>query len=87
MKYIPNIQEYIGRCRRPRTRVGPTIWDTGFHSKASVNPRFNGGILDFMENFSKFNMVHRNVHWQNPKLKSLNSMPVIIKKQIIFIFI
>ena len=21
-------------------------------------------------------MVHRKVHWQNPKLKSLNSMPV-----------
>ena len=48
---------------------------------AFVNPRFEGGIpdfmdgiLDFMENFNKFycgTPVHRKVHWQNPKLKTL----------------
>ena len=48
-----------------------------------MNPRFDGGILDFMDgipdfikkNSKHFNMVHRKVHWQNPKLKSLDSMP------------
>ena len=49
----------------------------GFH--ASVNPRFEAGIPDFMNgilNFSiHFNVVHRKVDWRNPKMKSLNSMP------------
>ena len=47
--------------------------------RASVNPRFEAGIPDFMNgilNFSiHFNVVHRKVDWQNPKMKSLNSMP------------
>ena len=49
--------------------------------RASVNPRFEAGIPDFMNgilNFSiHFNVVHRKVDWRNPKMKSLNSMPVI----------
>ena len=52
----------------------------GFH--ASVNPRFKGGILDFMAGipdfmeFSiNFNVVLKKVHWRNLKLKSLNSIP------------
>ena len=57
----------------------------GFHLalrgfRASVNPRFKAGISDFMNgilNFSiHFNVVHRKVDWRNPKMKSLNSMPV-----------
>ena len=48
--------------------------------RASVNPRFEAGIPDFMNgilNFSiHFNVVHRKVDWRNPKMKSLNSMPV-----------
>ena len=48
--------------------------------RASVNPRFEAGIPDFMNgilNFSiHFNVVHRKVDWWNPKMKSLNSMPV-----------
>ena len=47
--------------------------------RASVNPRFEAGIPDFMNgilNFSiHFNAVHRKVDWWNPKMKSLNSMP------------
>ena len=47
--------------------------------RASVNPRFEDGIPDFMNgilNFSiHFNVVHRKVDWRNPKMKSLNSMP------------
>ena len=47
--------------------------------RASVNPRFEAGIPDFMNgilNFSiHFNVVHRKVDWRNPKMKSLNSMP------------
>ena len=51
---------------------------TGF--RASEDPRFEAGIPDFMNgilNFSiHFNVVHRKVDWWNPKMKSLNSMPV-----------
>ena len=51
--------------------------------RASVNPRFEAGIPDFMKgilNFSiHFNVVHRKVDWRNPKMKSLNSMPVYAK--------
>ena len=47
---------------------------------ASEDPRFEAGIPDFMNgilNFSiHFNVVHRKVDWRNPKMKSLNSMPV-----------
>ena len=47
--------------------------------RASGNPRFEAGIPDFMNgilHFSiHFNVVHRKVDWQNPKMKSLNSMP------------
>ena len=41
------------------------------------DPRFKGGIPDFMEILIHFSVVHtyRKVHWRNPKLKSLNSMP------------
>ena len=49
---------------------------------ASMNPRFHGGIPDFMDgildlwtNSIHFNVLHRNIHWRNPMLKSLNSMP------------
>ena len=54
---------------------------TGYSSNAavnlrgffpSVNPRFEGGIPDFIIHF---NGVHGKVPWRNPKLKSLNSMP------------
>ena len=49
--------------------------------RASEDPRFEAGIPDFMTgilNFSiHFNVVHRKVDWRNPKMKSLNSMPVI----------
>ena len=52
-----------------------------------MNPRFEAGIPDFMNgipdfmngilDFSiHFNVVHRKVDWRNPKMKSLNSMPV-----------
>ena len=48
--------------------------------RASEDPRFEAGIPDFMNgilNFSiHFNVVHRKVDWRNPKMKSLNSMPV-----------
>ena len=51
--------------------------------RASVNPRFEARIPDFMNgilNFSiHFNVVHRKVDWRNPKMKYLNSMPVYIK--------
>ena len=47
--------------------------------RASVTPRFEAGIPDFMNgilNFSiHFNVVHRKVDWRNPRMKSLNSMP------------
>ena len=47
--------------------------------RASEDPRFEAGIPDFMNgilNFSiHFNVVHRKVDRQNPKMKSLNSMP------------
>ena len=47
-----------------------------------MNPRFEAGIPDFMNgilNFSiHFNVVHRKVDWRNPKMKSLNSMLVIV---------
>ena len=47
--------------------------------RASVNPRFEAGLPDFMNgilDFSiHFNVVHRKVDWRNPKMKSLNSMP------------
>ena len=50
--------------------------------RASEDPRFEAGIPDFMNgilNFSiDFNVVHRKVDWRNPKMKSLNSMPVYI---------
>ena len=50
--------------------------------RASEDPRFEAGIPDFMNrilNFSiHFNVVHRKVNWRNPKMKSLNSMPVYI---------
>ena len=50
--------------------------------RASEDPRFEAGIPDFMNgilNFSiHFNVVHRKVDWRNPKMKSLNSMPVYI---------
>ena len=50
--------------------------------RASEDPRFEAGILDFMNgilNFSiHFNVVHRKVDWRNPKMKSLNSMPAMI---------
>ena len=52
----------------------------GFHP--SVNPKFQGRILDFMDRSQtfrtillRFNMVNKKLHWWNPKLKSLNSMP------------
>ena len=48
-----------------------------------MNPRFEDGILDFMDGIPDFmeisihfRAIHRKVHWRNPKLKSLNSMPV-----------
>ena len=48
--------------------------------RASEDPRFEAGIPDFMNgilNFSiHFNVVPRKVDWRNPKMKSLNSMPV-----------
>ena len=47
--------------------------------RASVNPRFEAGIPDFMNGILNlsihFNVVHRKVDWRNPKMKSLNSMP------------
>ena len=51
--------------------------------RASVNPRYKGGIIDimdgipdFIDNFNTFiNVIHRKIHLWNPKLKSLNSMP------------
>ena len=50
--------------------------------RASEDPRFEAGITDFMNgilNFSiHFNVVHRKVDWRNPKMKSLNSMPVYV---------
>ena len=52
--------------------------------RASEDPRFEAGIPDFMNgilNFSiHFNVVdlHRKVDWQNPKMKSLNSMPAYV---------
>ena len=53
--------------------------------RASVNPRFEAGIPDFMNgilNFSiHFNVVHRKVDWRNPKMKSLNSMPVLLSNK------
>ena len=43
-----------------------------------MKPRFEGGILDFMDGIpdfmENFSTVHRKAHWRNPKLKSLNSM-------------
>ena len=52
--------------------------------RASVNPRFEAGIPDFMNgilNFSiHFNVVHRKVNWRNPKMKSLNSMPAVCSR-------
>ena len=58
--------------------------------RASVNPRFEAGIPDFLNgilNFSiHFNVVHRKVDWRNPKMKSLNSMPVIYRYMIIDLF-
>ena len=54
--------------------------------RASVNPRFEVGIPDFMNgilDFMKKNSIHfnviwyRKVDWRNPKMKSLNSMPAI----------
>ena len=63
------------------------MWSTYIHIqaanlrgfRASVNPRFEAGIPDFMNgilNFPiHFNVVHRKVDWRNPKMKSLNSMP------------
>ena len=49
--------------------------------RASMNPRFEARIPDFMNgilNFSiHFNVVHRKVDWRNPKMKSLNSMPAV----------
>ena len=48
--------------------------------RASEDPIFEAGIPDFMNgilNFAiHFNVVHRKVDWRNPKMKSLNSMPV-----------
>ena len=42
-----------------------------------MNPRFEGGIPDFMDGIPDFmDVVLRKVHWRNPRLKSLNSMPV-----------
>ena len=46
-------------------------------------PDFMDGILDFMKNFIiavYFIVVHRKVHWRNPKLKSLNSMPALCSR-------
>ena len=52
-----------------------------------MNPRFEAGIPDFMNgilNFSiHFNVVHRKVDWQNPKMKSLNSMPASIYSKLV----
>ena len=46
---------------------------------ASINPRFEAGIPDFMNGIINFlihfNVVNRKVDWRNPKMKSLNSMP------------
>ena len=60
---------------RPNTHQAANL--RGF--RASVNPRFEAGIPDFMNgilDFSiHFNVVHRKVDWRNPKMKSLNSMP------------
>ena len=48
--------------------------------RASEDPRFEAGIPDFMNGILNlsihFNVVHRKVDWRNPKMKSLNSMPV-----------
>ena len=56
--------------------------------RASEDPRFEAGIIDFMNgilNFSiHFSVVHRKVDWRNPKMKSLNSMPVIILHMICY---
>ena len=41
--------------------------------RASEDPRFEAGILNLSIHF---NVVHRKVDWRNPKMKSLNSMPV-----------
>ena len=49
--------------------------------RASVNPRFEAGISDFMNGILDFSIhfnvvgLHRKVDWRNPKMKSLNSMP------------
>ena len=49
--------------------------------RASEGPRFKAGIPDFMNGILNlsihFNVVHRKVDWWNPKIKSLNSMPVL----------
>ena len=39
------------------------------------NTDFLDRIPDFMENFNTFSVVHGKEQCQNPKLKSLNSMP------------
>ena len=38
-------------------------------------PVFMDRIRIFFENFNKFDCGKWKVHWKNPKLKSLNSMP------------
>ena len=54
---------------------------------ASMNPRFDGRVRDFLESqilwkvSIHFNVVHRKVHWWNRKLKSLNSMPALPKEK------
>ena len=48
--------------------------------RVSMNPSFEGRILDFMDEIQdfmeNFNIVCRKVYWQNPKLKSLNDKRV-----------
>ena len=47
--------------------------------RASEDPRFEAGITDFMNGILNlsihFNVVHRQVDWRNPQMKSLNAMP------------
>ena len=56
------------------TFIGQAVNLKGF--RTSMNPRFDGGIPDFVKNSVNFNVIHRKVHWLNPQLKSLNSIPV-----------
>ena len=58
----------------------PTFWtlvneDLNMEDFMDGNPDFMDGITDFMENVNTFSVIYGKVHWRNPKLKSLYSMP------------